>query len=203
MRKPRDWHPYATYHVMQRGVRRMNIFGDEEDYQLFMMLMKKAFKECGYTLHAFCLMTNHYHMLLETSGVEIGVCLRNITQVYAAWFNRKYGYSGHLFEGRFMSVLVKDDAYFLQTSRYIHLNPVKAGMVKRPEEYPWSSYRSITGMSYDGITASDFTKALFDEPSILHYREYVENTVKNQIQQDLEIRNSLEKEEIWIPWKQP
>ena len=86
-------------------------------------------------LHAYCLMTNHIHLLVETGDMEIGKFMKYLSECYAIYFNQKYFYRGHVFEGRYKSCLVKEDTYFLQTSRYIHLNPVKAQMINYPEDY--------------------------------------------------------------------
>ena len=117
-------------------------------------------------MHAYCLMTNHIHLLLETNVIEIGKIMQKIAGDYARTYNRKYGYRGHLFEDRYRSCLVKDDVYFLQTSRYIHLNPVKAHMVVYPEDYRWSSYRTVLGMSDDRITVKDKTLGYFKGKSV-------------------------------------
>ena len=128
---------------MERGIRRGAIYEDEGDYQVFLAIMKSAQEKYGCTLHAYCLMTNHFHLLIETDEVTVSKFMKQLASCYAIFFNRKYGYKGHLFEGRYKSCLVQDDAYFLQTSRYIHLNPAKAGMVAHPEDYQWSSYRTM------------------------------------------------------------
>lgn len=93
---------------------------------------------------------------------------------YASYYNQRYGYHGHVFEGRFKSCIVKDDSYFLQTSRYIHMNPVKAKITAHPEDYPWSSYRTILRMTDDRITQPEKTLAFFKQ-SIFYYREFVED----------------------------
>lgn len=137
------YNPGATYHIMQRGIRRQDIFKNDDDYHVFMSMLKGALEKFQCRLHAFCLMTNHYHLLLETDAIEIWTFMKWLAQNYALYYNSINGYSGHLFENRYKSVLVKDDTYFLQVSRYIHLNPVKAKMVLKAEDYPWSGYRTI------------------------------------------------------------
>lgn len=114
--------------MMSRGVRRKDIFTDDMDRQVFLEILKVSLKGFKCILHAYCLMTNHIHILLETSDIEVGKCMKYMLGCYAMYFNEKYHYKGHLFENRYKSCLVKDDGYFLQTSRYIHLNPVKAGI---------------------------------------------------------------------------
>ena len=123
-RKNRKWFPGAIYHIMARGNYRQNIFKDDEDFKVFLVLMQDAKTKYGFKLHAYCLMTNHYHLLLETEQTEIWKIMKRINQIYAAYYNEKYRLTGHLFQGRYKSCLVENDSYFLQTSRYIHLNPV-------------------------------------------------------------------------------
>ena len=115
---------------------------------------------------AYCLMTNHIHLLLETGDMEIWKFMKYMSECYAMYLNHKYSYRGHVFESRYKSCLVKEDAYFLQTSRYIHLNPVKAQMTNYPEDYPWSSYQTMIGLSDDRITEKKKTLAYFPKNSI-------------------------------------
>lgn len=126
------------------------------------------------TLDAYCLMTNHIHLLVETGDVEIGKFMKYMSECYAMYINHKYSYRGHVFESRYKSCLVKEDTYFLQTSRYIHLNPVKARMVTHPEEYLWSSYQTVIGIADDRITEKEKTLAYFSKNSVFYYREFVE-----------------------------
>ena len=151
-RKLRDWYPGAIYHIMHRGVRRKPIFEDEMDHQVLLQIIKTSLSKYNCWLHAYCLMTNHVHLLLETGDIEIGKFMKYMSECYAIYYNHKYGYRGHVFESRYKSCLVKEDAYFLQTSRYIHLNPVKAQMADYPKDYLWSSYRTMIGIADDGIT---------------------------------------------------
>ena len=137
---------------MHKGVRRSAIFEDETDYQVMLQMIKDCLEKYQCILHAYCLMTNHIHLLLETDRIEVDKFMKRMSERYAMYFNHKYSYRGHVFEGRYKSCLVRDDAYFLQTSRYIHLNPVKAGIITRPEEYFASSYCMMIGIKDDGIT---------------------------------------------------
>ena len=133
---------------MHRGMRRKPIFEDEMDKQVLLQILKISLRKYNCLLHAYCLMTNHIHLLLETGDMEIGKFMKYMSECYAMYYNHKYGYRGHVFESRYKSCLVKEDAYFLQTSRYIHLNPVKAQMTNYPEYSflgPWQdiSYKTI------------------------------------------------------------
>lgn len=145
-------------------------------------------------------MTNHVHLLLETDDIEIGKFMKYMSECYAIYYNHKYGYRGHVFESRYKSCLVKEDAYFLQTSRYIHLNPVKAQMTDYPEDYLWSSYRTMIGIEDDGITEKKKTLAYFPKNSIYQYREFVEDIGHKYIVQEQHIRKMIGEDELWLPW---
>ena len=175
-RKVREWFPGATYHLMARGIRRMEIFEDEFDFQMFLKIMQQQSVNNDCRIHAYCLMTNHFHLLVETGEVEIGQFMMHLSGKYAIYYNHHHGFSGHVFERRYKSCLVKTDDYFLQTSRYIHLNPVKARMAAHPEDYCYSSYKTIIRLQDDGITEPEKTLAYFGPKGIFGYREFVENT---------------------------
>lgn len=199
-RKKREWFPGAVYHIIHRGVRKQVLFEEEYDYQMFLYIMRLALDEYKCILHAYCLMTNHVHLLLETTDYEVGKFMKFLSERYAMYYNRKYCYIGHVFESRYKSCLVKDDAYFLQTSRYIHLNPVKAMMVSRPEHYRWSSYNTITAMWDDQITSCQKTLAYFPDHGVVQYEKFVDDTDHKFADQELEIRKNMEEDELWFPF---
>lgn len=199
-RKLREWYPGAIYHLMHRGVRRTEIFSDETDYQVFLEILKVSLDKYQCKIHAYCMMTNHIHLLLETSEDEIGRFMKCLSERYAMYFNHKYQYRGHLFESRYKSCLVKEDSYFLQTSRYIHLNPVKARIVVKPEDYRWSSYQTMIALKDDRITERNRTLAYFKDNSILRYRDFVEDIGHKYVVQEHEIKKSMEEDELWVPW---
>lgn len=191
-RKLREWYPGAIYHLMHRGVRRTEIFSDETDYQVFLEILKVSLDKYQCKIHAYCMMTNHIHLLLETSEDEIGRFMKCLSERYAMYFNHKYQYRGHLFESRYKSCLVKEDSYFLQTSRYIHLSPVKARIVVKPEDYRWSSYQTMIALKDDRITERNRTLAYFKDNSILRYRDFVEDIGHKYVVQEHEIKKSME-----------
>lgn len=199
-RKQRVWFPGATYHIMERGIRRQEIYKEESDYQAFLAMLKSSLEKYECILHAYCLMTNHFHMLLETSKIDISKFMKHLAGCYALYFNKKYMYQGHLFEGRYKAVLVKDDTYFLQTSRYIHLNPVKAGIVENAEDYLWSSYRTMIRMNNDKITQNSRTHAYFGKNSVMGYRRFVEDIGQKYVIKDDSVRGSEKEEDLWLPW---
>lgn len=130
-----------VYHIMLRGIDRMSIFLDYEDMKRFIETIDKMKKNGEYELYAYCLMGNHVHLLIKEGRDSIQRCMKRIGVSYAYYYNRKYDRVGHLFQDRFRSENIEDNNYLLAAARYIHRNPVKAGMVNRAEDYPWSSYR--------------------------------------------------------------
>lgn len=161
---------------MGRGNHRESIFEDKMDYEFFELLLSDIKRRFPYELHSFCLMTNHYHLLLETNDKEIWHIMKRLQQVYTEYYNSKYHLVGHLFQGRYKACLVKDDAYFLQTSRYIHMNPVKAKIASHPEDYQWSSYRTLIGMNDLKFVNCNTTWSYFKSPQNTAYRLFVEES---------------------------
>lgn len=134
-------YPGAWYHVMNRGRRSESIFSDKYDYSAFIELLIEISEMWRVNVAAYCLMPNHYHILLQTPEGNISRCMRHLNSVYTQRYNRMHGCDGQLFRGRYQSILVSDDTYLLQLVRYIHKNPIKAGLVKDAKDYRWSSYK--------------------------------------------------------------
>lgn len=131
----------VPYHIFSRGNNQQEIFLDDQDRQEFLFYLQLARRKFDFLLYTYSLMDNHYHFLLEMKGASSLARLMHALQLgYAKYFHKRYRRVGHLFQGRYGSNLVDTDRYFLAVDRYIHLNPVHAGMVARPEDYPWSSY---------------------------------------------------------------
>jgi REP element-mobilizing transposase RayT len=139
-------YPGAFYHVTSRGNEQKDVFKSHKDREKFLDYLASATERYGAVLHAYCLMSNHYHLLLETPAGNLSQIMRHINGAYTTYFNIKRKRAGHLFQGRYKSILVEFDEYAMELTRYIHLNPVRAGMVALPEEYRWSSYRSYIGL---------------------------------------------------------
>lgn len=131
----------GVYHVIFRGINKQRIFEEDQDYQKFLYALQDQKEKSGYEVYAYCLMSNHIHLLLREGREALGTSFRRIASKYVQWYNQKYDRVGHLFQDRFKSEVVEDNRYFLGVLRYIHQNPVKAGMVKTLEAYPWSSYQ--------------------------------------------------------------
>ena len=134
-----------VYHVMLRGTNKQRIFEDEKDNIRFLDTVNRYKSECGYKVLAYCLMGNHVHLLIKCEYAELASAFKRICGSYAYYFNHKYKRTGHLFQDRFRSEAVENDEYLLTALRYIHRNPVKAGIVSDPEDYPYSSYGEYVG----------------------------------------------------------
>lgn len=130
----------GVYHIMLRGINRQQIFEDDEDYRRFLKTLAKYREECGYSLYGYCLMPNHIHLVLREGKQPLETIMRRIGASFVYWYNAKYARTGHLFQDRFKSEPIESDAYLLTVIRYVHWNPVKAGLCSAPEAYPYSSY---------------------------------------------------------------
>jgi len=135
----------ALYHVTARGDGREAIYRADGDRRLFLDVLGGVYGRCNWTVHAYCLMTNHYHLLVETPDANLSKGMRELNGVYTQRFNRTYDRVGHVFQGRYKAILVQKEAYLLELARYVVLNPVRARMVRAPGEWLWSSYRAMIG----------------------------------------------------------
>lgn len=200
-RKLREWYPGAIYHLMGRGIRRLEIYTYEEDYLVFLAILETALAKYKCVLHAYCLMTNHFHLLLETTDHEVWHLMKQLIQLYAMYYNHAHHFKGHVFEDRYKSCLVKSDVYFLQTSRYIHLNPVKAKMCLRPEQYRWSSYRCIAMGEQSKIVSAEKTLAYFGaRQAATRYIDFIEDIAHKYVVDEESIRKTMGEDELWLPW---
>ena len=137
----------AVYHVTSRGDRREPIAKDDFDRRSFFDILRQALQRFDAQAWAYCLMDNHYHLVLHTREANLSRLMRQINGVYTQSFNRRHRLGGHLFQGRFKAILVDRDSYLLEVCRYVDLNPVRARMVKRADAYVWSSYRALAGLA--------------------------------------------------------
>lgn len=135
-------YPNAVYHVMNRGAGRRSIFLDQADNEGFLSILEQAWERWGIEVYAYCLMSNHYHLCLRTPEAKLARVMRHINGVYTQSFNRRHHRDGTLFRGRYKALVIEEDAYLGEVVRYIHLNPVKARLVKEPQRYRWSSHRA-------------------------------------------------------------
>ena len=136
----------GLYHITSRGDRRETIYRDDDDRQGWLTLLGEVCSRFNWRCHAYCEMTNHYHLVVETPDANLSKGMRQLNGVYTQQFNRRHGLVGHLFQGRFKGILVERDAYLLELSRYVVLNPVRAGMVSDVSAWAWSSYRATVGL---------------------------------------------------------
>lgn len=138
--------PGALYHVTTRGNARQAIFLDDEDRQRFLESLTRVVSRFHLLLHAYCLMDNHFHLVVETPEANLSQAMRQLNGVYTQAFNRRHDRVGHVLQGRFKAIIVDRESYLLELCRYVVLNPVRARMTRKPDTYPWSSYRATAGL---------------------------------------------------------
>lgn len=176
-------YPSALYHITSRGNAKQDIFLNDADRKLFLFLLNEVAKKYNWVYYAYCLMSNHYHLLIETLDGKLSLGMRQLNGVYTQKFNKIHERTGHIFQGRFKAILVDKDSYLLELCRYIVLNPVRAGLVKLPEEWNWSSYGVILGILPKGkFLDSDWVLSQFDENkegAKRLYREFVLGGMNN------------------------
>ncbi|MBS8265685.1 transposase [Mesobacillus boroniphilus] len=188
-RKARVKSTSGIYHVMFRGVNRQDIFHDDEDRMKFLEILKKYKEYAGLVVYAWCLMSNHIHLLLKEGEEGIGATMKRVGVSYALFFNWKYQTSGHLFQNRFNSESVEQDDYFLTVVRYIHQNPVKAGMVGRVEDWRWSSCSGYYDQPCfpEGLLERSRVLQMFSPDASIakeKFREYNEQTNQDECLED-------------------
>ena len=146
-RRPRLRLPDIPLHIIQRGNDRSVCFYDEADFLFYLDWLALAARDTDCAVHAYCLMSNHIHLLMKEGAEELGTVFKRLGAGYVYWYNWKYNRRGHLFQDRFKSKPDEDDAYLLTVDRYIHQNPVRSGLVALEEEYLYSSARNYAGLS--------------------------------------------------------
>ncbi len=183
VRQARIEYSGALYHITSRGNAKQDIFVNDEDRIEFLEILRKARNRYNAIIYAYCLMDNHYHLLVETPDANISQLMRQLNGVYTQRYNFTHRKTGHLFQGRFKSILVQQDLYLLELCRYIVLNPVRAGMVKAAKDWPWSSYRATAHLSrkIDWVN-SDWVLSNFSDNTknaVKQYRIFVSEGKKN------------------------
>lgn len=171
----------ALYHVTSRGNERRPIFRSDQDRWTFLALLEQAARRFRWSVAAYVLMTNHFHLVIQTADPNLSRGMQWLNGTYAAWFNHRHKRTGHLFQGRFHAFLVEKEAYFAELLRYVVLNPVRAKIVARPEDYQWSSYRATAGLEVAPMWL-DLASALSwltVEPAVANaaYREFVSEKI--------------------------
>lgn len=168
-------YPGAYYHVTSRGNERKYIFNENYDRKKFISYLESAYLRYKAVIHVYCLMDNHYHLLVETPQGNISQIMRHINGAYTTYFNIRHRRFGHLFQGRYKAILVDADAYAGELSRYIHLNPFRCGIVDTPEQFGWSSYPYYIGRKKKpGWLKTDFILGYFEGNGVSSYKRYRE-----------------------------
>ncbi len=174
-------YPGALYHVTSRGNARGHIYRDEQDRENFLQILSTIVKRYHWLVHAYCLMDNHYHLLVETPDANLSKGMRQLNGIYTQIYNRKYHQPGHLFQGRYKAILVDKENYLLELSRYVVLNPLRARCVEHPEQWKWGSYRPTAGLEKvpDYLTV-EWILGLFGasrKAAQKHYRMFVRDGI--------------------------
>ena len=180
-RKPRIEFEGGFYHVIIRGNQRQKVFLEEKDFLKYLEFLNDYKDRYGFWIYAYVLMSTHVHLLIETGQVPLSKILQGINQRFTMYFNWRYGTVGHLFQGRYKAILCDKEAYLFSLVKYLHGNPIRAGMVTRPEEYRWSSHREYLGMNKNGLVDTGLFLRMFSEDlkrGRTLYREYMRKEEK-------------------------
>lgn len=171
----------AVYHVTSRGNERKNIFKDNEDRLLFLDTLKKVNERYNWLCHAYCLMNNHYHLIIETPDGNLSKGMRQLNGVYTQTYDKRHDRVGHVFQGRYKAILIDKESHLLATCRYVVLNPVRAKVTRSPGEWKWSSYRATAGiekshpcLNTDWLLGQFATKK---ETAMKKYQEFVKSGI--------------------------
>lgn len=169
--------PGAFYHVLSRGIERRPIYHGNRERERFLEFLRDSQEKFQIRIFAYCLMDNHYHLLVQTKEANLSQTMKYLNGSYATYINAKRKRVGHVFAYKYKSIVVENDTYLMTLSRYIHLNPVKAGIVAMPVEYKWSSYRAYLGMLQEPWLDSEWVLKIFSsekQSAMKRYRQFVE-----------------------------
>jgi len=175
----------AFYHVTARGNERRNIYYSKSDYERFKQYLIEAKKKYNCIIHCYVLMGNHYHLLIETPDANLNKIMHYVNGSYTTYINIRRNRSGHLFQGRYKAILVDKDSYIMELSRYIHLNPVRAKITEKPEDYPYSSYNSYILGGKENIISEDFILSMLSKEkgeARKKYKAFTENAIGLEIE---------------------
>jgi len=182
-RGPRILFKNAHYHITDRGNDKQDIFADDADRIDYFSLLEKTKRDFGLLVPAFALMTNHIHLYLVTPKANLADAMFSLNNAYSHYFNQRHGKTGHLFGGRYKCKLIQDDKYSLALARYIHLNPVKAGLALKPEDYPWSSAAQYIGRDEGFADKEVVLGPLADNPAaaLAEYLEFMSAPIPSKL----------------------
>jgi putative transposase len=184
--------PSMLYHIISRGNNRESVFEEKEDFEKYLEICRRYKDQYGFKLYHWVLMNNHIHLLIETKeNGSLSKVMQGINLAYTLWFNRKKGKVGHLWQDRYKSAVVEKDNYLLECGRYIERNPLRARLVKDPEEYPWSSYRVYAYGKADGLTDRHEIYDAMGKESGTRKRAYREYVCSNRDREEREIRERM------------
>ncbi len=207
-RKPRIHYTGAVYHVILRGNDRQRVFFDDHDRHRFYLFLQQGVERFRHRIHAFSLMTNHIHLVMQVDATPLSCIMQSLSLRYTRWVNWRHNRSGHLFQGRYKAVLVDGDSFLLELVRYVHLNPVRAKMVASPDEYPWTGHRAYCGKEIIPWLSTELTLSMISgkkEEAMRAYASFVqeglderrrgefhgEGTVDNRIMGDEEFMEKI------------
>ncbi len=184
-------YPGAVYHITSRGNDKKSIFKDDQDRETFLTILAHVTKRYHWLCHAYCLMGNHYHLLIETPDGNLSLGMRQLNGVYTQARNKRHHKTGHLFQGRFKAILIQKDTHLLEVCRYVVLNPVRAGIAELPEDWAWSSYRATAGKEpLQPCLTTDWVLGQFSRTKNKAEKEYREF-----------VKGGIDKKDIWIEVK--
>ena len=174
MRKPRIHRPTSFYHVILRGNNGLPIFFSDTDRCQLCFIIQQGIERFDHRIHGFCFMSNHIHLIIQTCVVQLSKVMHHLGSHYARYINRTHKRIGHLFQGRFKSILVDENNYLSELVRYVHLNPVRAGIVLSPENYPWSGHLAYIGLKEIAWLYQDWILSKFHSDEIIARQLYTE-----------------------------
>ncbi len=182
-RKPRIEYEGCVYHVLIRGNHKQIVFHDKQDFNKYISLLISYKKRMNFKLYAYVLMQNHNHLLLEAGKVPLSKIMQGINQSYTMYYNRKYSKVGHLFQGRYKSIVCDADSYLAVLVRYIHLNPVRTMVVKKPEDYKWSGHNDYLSENINSLLDTDTVLRMFSEDKSVSrqlYGKFIESSISRK-----------------------
>lgn len=187
----------GIYHVMLRGINQQVIFEDEEDNRKFLEVLNDCKAVSGYKLFAYCLMGNHVHLLIKVEKEELEQIFKRIGGRFVYWYNGKYSRVGHLFQDRYKSEPVETDEYFLTVLRYIHQNPINAGLSRTVDEYSWSSYHEYVTPKKEQLTDTEFALEMIGKEEFIKFNNMVNDDRCLELQ-DIKFRLTDEQAKVVI-----